>query len=172
MGSGKSHTGKSLAQLLNVDFIDLDEQIETNAGKSIADIFETSGEDTFRKMEQTQLKSLSDTADAVVATGGGTPCFYDNMQWMNENGVTVYMKAEETLLAHRLKNETEQRPLIKKLRNQDLLDFIQKKLKERISDYEQARIIFEQHQHEEKTSVTLLKEITRQLRFDGPERQI
>jgi len=172
MGSGKSHTGKSLAQLLNVDFIDLDARIEANTGRSISDIFEVSGEDTFRQLEQDQLKSLSDIADAVVATGGGTPCFFDNMQWMNENGVTVYLKADEALLADRLKNEKEQRPLIKNLSNQDLLDFIREKLGERATDYEQARIIFEQDQRQETTSMALLKQITHQLRFDGPGKLI
>ena len=172
MGSGKSHTGKSLAQLLNVDFIDLDEQLVKAEGKSISRIFEEQGEEAFRQLEQGQLQSLSDIADAVIATGGGTPCFFDNMEWMNQNGLTIYLKADDALLAQRLKNETDQRPLIKGLTDQDLLDFIRKKLDERNPDYQQARIIFEQNIQRAVTPADLLKQITRQLRFDGPAKLI
>src|SRR5437773_11285939 len=91
MGSGKTFFGKQLAQLLNYEFIDLDELIGKNEGATIAEIFFSKGEAYFRSKESSLLKSLSQNENAVIATGGGTPCFHDNMKWMNEHGITVYL---------------------------------------------------------------------------------
>src|SRR5436853_6290275 len=89
MGSGKTFLGKQLAQLLNYEFIDLDEWIEQREKKSIAEIFSEDGEEYFRKKESQQLKLLAEKNNAVIATGGGTPCFHDNMKWMNDHGFTI-----------------------------------------------------------------------------------
>ena len=90
MGSGKSTFGEKLAAVLKVPYIDLDKSIERNEKKTIAEIFQR-GENNFRKIEAKTLRKTKRYHDAVIATGGGTPCFHDNMIWMNENGITVYL---------------------------------------------------------------------------------
>src|SRR5215217_1973749 len=104
MGSGKTFVGKKLAQLLKTTFIDLDEVIEKSEEKTISQIFSQNGEEFFRERESHYLKSLSERSNVVIATGGGTPCFHDNMKWMNENGITIYLKAKSEILFDRLKN--------------------------------------------------------------------
>src|SRR5438309_12108249 len=111
MGSGKTFLGKQLAELISYEFIDLDESMEKDEGASIAAIFSSKGEAYFREKESLLLKSLLQNKNAVIATGGGTPCFYDNMKWMNEYGVAVYLKLSSEILFQRLKPEINHRPL-------------------------------------------------------------
>jgi shikimate kinase len=115
--------------------------IEKNQDRSIAAIFEKQGEDHFRKIENAALRSLAATTNCIIACGGGTPCFYDNMQWMNEHGTTVYIEASPQYILSRVKAEKDKRPLISKLNEAELLFFIEQKLKEREHFYKQARII-------------------------------
>lgn len=143
MGCGKSHWGKAWAANYKLGFIDLDEAIEIKERKPVTEIFETRGEDYFRSVETEMLKSLSSIDNTIVACGGGTPCFHDNMQWMNEHGVTVYLSASPEEILRRLLKGQQQRPLIKKLNQAELLFFIQKKLKEREPYYKQANVILE-----------------------------
>ena len=141
MGSGKSHWGKIWAGAHNKSFVDLDEVIELKEGKSIADIFELKGETYFREIETLALKSCYNLHDTVIACGGGTPCFFDNMQWMNTNGNTIYIKCTVTEILDRVLSEKEKRPLLKKLNQGELLFFIEQKLKEREVFYSQAKLI-------------------------------
>jgi shikimate kinase len=140
MGSGKSHWGKIWAANYKLGFIDLDEAIEVVERKTVAEIFESKGEEYFRNVESKTLKDISEIKNTIVACGGGTPCFKDNMQWMNEHGITIYLSATPDEILRRLVNGQQQRPLIKKFSHAELLFFIQQKLIERESFYNQANI--------------------------------
>ena len=141
MGSGKTAVGKRLAELLKLEFIDLDEVIEKSEERTISQIFQEQGEEYFRQKESSILQSLSGKKNAVVATGGGTPCFHDNMKWMLANGTTVYLKADPEILFERLKSEITHRPLLKGNSEEDLKNFIVSKLKERESFYSPAKFV-------------------------------
>jgi len=141
MGSGKTYWGKIWAQKNDLDFYDLDEMIETKESRSIASIFEKEGEAYFRKIETALLHSFSDKYNCIISCGGGTACFNNNMQWMNEHGTTVYLAATPTYILSRVKEEKDKRPLINKLNEAELLFFIEQKLKEREPFYSQAQLI-------------------------------
>lgn len=155
MGCGKSHWGKIWAAHHQLDFIDLDEVIQMEEGASIVDIFETKGETYFRTLEARKLRDMKTVKSAIIACGGGAPCFNDNMVWMNEHGVTVYLSATPDEILRRLIKGQQQRPLIKKLSQAELLFFIEQKLKEREPFYRQASINLDsanvtEHSFEEK----------------------
>ena len=142
MGSGKCTIGKKLAKLLGYQFIDLDKLIELESGLSIATYLEMHGEAAFRELEHKLLKSTSDTDKLVVATGGGTPCYFDNMSWMNNNGVTIYLSLTVSALVNRLKNAKVERPLIKNITDENsLASFITQMLSERVPFYEKANFM-------------------------------
>jgi shikimate kinase len=141
MGSGKTTTGKKLAALLNWSFIDLDKKIEENTGMTIPEIFSQHGEDYFRTVESDILKSLEAGSDTVISTGGGTPCYADNMDHMLESGLTVYIKLSPEQLKRRLLDSKGERPLIKGLDKEKLLEFIEEKLASRENWYRRAQII-------------------------------
>lgn len=147
MGCGKSYWGKRLADRLGLPFLDLDDFIVTQTGKNIVDIFAEGGESGFRAVEKQALHALADLDPSIVATGGGTPCFYDNMNWMNQIGTTIYLKASPTLLADRLQHEKEFRPLLATIPDLELERFIEKKVAERSAYYLKANIVMDQNQH-------------------------
>lgn len=89
MGCGKTTIGRALAKSMKMEWIDLDRHIENRKGKSVSEIFETEGEEAFRMAERDALHSLSN--NLIVSCGGGTPCFYDNMEWISGNGITLYL---------------------------------------------------------------------------------
>lgn len=138
MGSGKSHWGKIWAEENKCSFVDLDEVIEKMAGKTIAQLFEINGEDYFRKLEAETLRSCASLQNTLIASGGGTPCYHDNMEWMNANGVTIYLSCTAREVLKRVEEEQEKRPLLKKLNQAELLFFIEQKLAERLPFYSQA----------------------------------
>ena len=105
MGCGKTTLGRKLASRLEYDFIDLDHVLEAEVGMSIAEYFSSFGEDAFRKLESEVLKKMDYPEHAVVSTGGGLPCFFDHMEWMNAHGKTVYIKLSPKTLADRLEHE-------------------------------------------------------------------
>lgn len=140
MGCGKSTKAKQLANKLNCPVIDLDAVIVENVGQSIADYFVEFGEVEFRKLESETLKTFNYPETCVVATGGGLPCFFDHMEWMNENGKTVYLQMTPSQLASRLGNR-EKRPLLKGMDDESLLDFIEMKLAERNPFYNKSNVI-------------------------------
>jgi shikimate kinase len=130
MGSGKSTVGKKLASLLDYTFIDLDTMIESETDHSIPEWF-AAGEPKFREIESIVLRQTSEFKNTVVATGGGTPCFYDNLQWMNENGLTVYLKMSPGALFHRLIYSKTSRPLLAGKTDVELMEYITESIRER-----------------------------------------
>ena len=139
MGSGKSTAGSELAKKLRMDFSDLDEFIEKEYNQTIEELFDERGEDEFRKIEYNALKSFLDKDNIVVSVGGGTPCFYDSMDLMNNNGVTVYLKMSVDSLANRLMNAKKKHPLIRDMSEFDLKNFITSNLEKREPFYLKAQ---------------------------------
>ena len=140
MGSGKTTFGKRLALLINTNFVDTDRFIETQQNMTIVEIFKHQGEAAFREMERKVLLELITRDSIVVSTGGGMPCFNDNMSLMLANGKVIYMKTSPEALAARLINSRCERPLIKGKSKTELLEFIEINLAEREPVYELANI--------------------------------
>ncbi len=138
MGSGKSTLGKRLAEHLKLQFVDMDHYIEERNCKTIPQIFAEEGEPEFRRKEQKALKELSEFTDIVIATGGGAPCFFDNMEVMNQSGKTIYLNIDPEILADRLISSKTERPLIKGKSKKELIEFIDETLKKRHEFYSQA----------------------------------
>lgn len=142
MGSGKTHWGRLLSAQLQRKFIDLDEFIEQQEKLSVPQIFEKHGEDWFREKEAIALRSLIDHNNILVACGGGAPCFHDNMRFMNETGMTIFLEASPKFLLNNILKEPEARPLLKNMNEAEMLFFIEKKLQERNSFYQQAKLVW------------------------------
>lgn len=141
MGSGKSSVGKKLASKLGLDFIDLDSLMEKDEGTTISEIFEKEGEVKFRWLERNALKKTIVTfSDAVIATGGGTPCFQNNMDLMNKTGFTVFLEMEANALFDRLQNAKDPRPLIRNLSENELKLYISSQLLDRNPYYYKAKL--------------------------------
>ena len=143
MGCGKSTLARKLAVKMAFPCIDLDKEIEKKTGISITNYFQIYGEDDFRQVESETLQKNHYPENVVLATGGGTPCFFDNMDWMNKTGITVYLSMSPEALAHRLKTERDKRPLIQRLNETDLVQYITDKLAEREAFYKQAKYILQ-----------------------------
>lgn len=141
MAVGKTTLGKRLAKALERPFVDTDMLIEGQQGISVARLFEESGEDVFRLKEAEALRSIKDNKPAVVATGGGLPCYYDNMAFMNQHGTTLYLQAEPAFIQSRLIKARVKRPLVKSLDEDALQAFITQKLAEREYWYLQAKLV-------------------------------
>lgn len=140
MGSGKTTTGSKLAGLLGWHFTDLDRRIEELAGKTIPEIFSVHGEEWFREMETEVLRGLHSCTNTVISTGGGAPCFNNNMDFMLETGLTLYLKLTPGQLKSRLVNTQEERPLIRNLSDEGLLSYIEEKLELREKWYNRAEL--------------------------------
>jgi shikimate kinase len=138
MGVGKSALGKGLAAELGLKFIDLDKEIEKHFSKDVAAIFATEGEDVFRDTESQKLAEAIEGDDFVMATGGGTPCFGDNMQQMNESGTTIYLKMSTDHLVQRLEPESDTRPLLGGKKGHELWTLVHELLQEREPNYLKA----------------------------------
>jgi shikimate kinase len=139
MGCGKSTLGRLLADKMAVEFIDMDDHIEERNCKSIPQIFDEEGETEFRLKERMALEELSEFTDIVIATGGGAPCFFDNISLMNRSGKTIFLDIDRLILADRLLNSKTKRPLIEGKSKEELIVFIDESLKKRRSFYEQAK---------------------------------
>ena len=135
MGSGKTTLGKALAQKLGVDFIDLDLYIETRYHKTVREIFAESGEERFRQIEKSLLHEVADFENVIIAAGGGTPCFFDNIDYMNGHGTCVYLKASVEELCKRLAGGRESRPLLRGKSDEELLLFIDQSIARRETYY-------------------------------------
>lgn len=156
MGSGKTTTGKKLATLLSVKFIDLDVLITEKEGRPITEIFKISGEEYFRKIEKEILTTQLQEDDFVMATGGGTPCFFRNIELMNENGITVYLRLSPSILFDRLNNKSNSRPLL--ISHEDnLLNFIKTRLAEREKWYMKSRLVIEEPEQYPKKIAEIIK---------------
>lgn len=145
MGSGKSYWGRQLSEKLGIRFFDLDEQVTEHAGRSISEIFEKEGEEAFRLMEKDALHIITESHDSfVMSCGGGTPCYFNNIEYMNQAGTTVWLHTAPELLYERLVKEKAERPLIRDLSDEQLRSFISRKFASRKIYYEQASLAVEE----------------------------
>ena len=140
MGSGKTTLGRAFAKDAGLSFIDLDWYIEERAHRTISELFAEEGEEGFRRLERRMLHEVSEFEDVVIACGGGTPCYYDNMDFMIQAGITVYLDASEDVLFRRLKVASVNRPLLKGKTDSELRDFIAEGIKARMPWYGKAKL--------------------------------
>lgn len=143
MGSGKTTLGMRLARLLDMQFIDMDKYLEHRQQRSIPDIFREEGENAFRIIERQTLHELAARSNQVVATGGGSPCFFDNMDTMNASGTAIYIKVSAAELARRLAHSREERPLVKGKSGEELRALIVEMLNKRTPFYSKAKLTVE-----------------------------
>jgi shikimate kinase len=149
MGCGKTTLGKKIAKKLNKFFFDMDAEIEHINQLSISEIFNQYGESYFRKLENQLLYSIQ-SQSYIVSTGGGVPCFLDNMEFMNASGLTVFINLPAKTLLNRLENEKDKRPLIQNIPPENLLTEIESRLNQRLPYYQKAQIIFNPLQQSEE----------------------
>lgn len=138
MGAGKTTVGKALAKDLGMDFYDLDWYIESRMRKTVPQIFAERGEEGFRQIEHNLLHEVAEFENVVLSCGGGTPCFFDNMDYLNRQGAVVYLKAQPEVLYKHLHMGKTVRPLLKDKTPEELLDFINSQLAAREPYYTKA----------------------------------
>jgi len=144
MGAGKTHWGKQVANRMGLPFYDLDELVVAHEGKSIADIFTENGEEYFRMCEKQMLEELVEKEDSmIISCGGGTPCFFNNIDFMKRYGIVVWLNTQVEVILQRLMKERMHRPLLKDIKDEDLRNHIIRKLNERRMYYEQADVIID-----------------------------
>lgn len=153
MGCGKSTMGRAVSQLTGVSFIDLDNYIEGRYHMSVKEIFAKHGEEGFRDIERRMLQEVADFEDVIVACGGGTPCFFDNMEYMNAHGTTVFLNTPIPRLHSRLMRGRHKRPLIANKSEEELLEFIKKALADRWEHYAKAQIEFSSERLESREEI-------------------
>lgn len=142
MGCGKTHWGQELSKKLSIPFFDLDEKIEEHAGTSITTIFAEKGEEYFRMLEKEVLYFITESHETfVMATGGGTPCFYNNIDYLKKNGIVVWFNCSIDCLYKRLSTEKGKRPLVASIPDNQLKAYIVKKFSNRKIFYQQANVI-------------------------------
>jgi len=156
MGSGKTHWGKRLSHKMGIPFYDLDEVIVRAEQQSIQQIFHDKGEEYFREKERDTLEAITEDHDALILScGGGTPCFFNNIDFMKQHGTVVWLNTAVDILVQRLLREKNHRPVIKNVPDADLKAFIIKKLQDRKMYYEQADTML----HEESITLDALLKI-------------
>lgn len=143
MGAGKTTLGKAFAREMGVPFIDLDWYIEERFHKSISELFAERGEEAFRTLERNMLHEVGEFEDVIISTGGGTPCFFDNMEYMNSCGQTVFLDVRTDILFRRLRVAKQQRPILQGKTDEELHTFIGEALEKRLPFYGQARYRFD-----------------------------
>ena len=139
MGAGKTTIGKALSKELGITFYDLDWYIESRMRKTVSEIFAERGEEGFRQIEYNMLHEVAEFEDVIISCGGGTPCFFDNMDYLNQQGQVVYLKAEPEVLYKHLQMAKVERPLLKGKSKEELLKFIKEQLEKREPFYTKAR---------------------------------
>ena len=139
MGSGKTTVGKALAKATGLMFYDLDWYIESRMHTTVSKLFSERGEEAFRKIEYNMLHEVAEFEDVIISCGGGTPCFFDNMDYLNQQGDVVYLKATPEVLYKHLLMAKVERPLLKGKSPEELIAYITEHLKERAPFYEKAR---------------------------------
>lgn len=142
MGSGKTTLGRAYARAVGYEFIDLDAYIEARFRCTVSQIFTDRGEDGFREIERNMLEEVANFENVLVACGGGTPCFFQNMAVMNQHGITIYLDASIDTLFRRLKVAKTKRPLLMNKSDEELRRFISENLERRLPYYQQAQKIF------------------------------
>lgn len=140
MGCGKSYVGRNLAPLLGFDYVDIDKHIEEKEGLTVKEIFEQKGEDYFRQAEKEFIQQIDAGQNLVISTGGGAPCFFDNMDVMNEKGLTIYLNRNKEKVIWRLLKGQYKRPLIANLNQEELEKFYDERLETRKPFYEKAKL--------------------------------
>ena len=163
MGAGKTTLGKAFARAMGLTFVDLDWYIEERYHKTVRQIFEERGEDGFRELEKRMLHETGEFEDVVISVGGGTPCFFDNMDYMNLVGETVFLDVDVKVLFRRLKVAKQQRPLLANKTDEELMTFIVEALQKRLPFYSKAKYVFNGERLEDRRqiqqSVERLKEL-------------
>ena len=139
MGAGKTTIGKALSKELGIPFYDLDWYIESRRHKTVPQLFAELGEEGFRKIEHNMLHEVTEYEDVIISCGGGTPCFFDNIDYMNEQGQVVYLRCNPEVLRGHLQMGKTERPLLKGKSQEELLDFIREQLAYREQFYTKAR---------------------------------
>lgn len=140
MGAGKTTIGKAMARKMGLSFVDLDLFIEQRYHKSVSLLFAEKGETAFREIERLMLHEVAEFENIIISTGGGTPVFFDNMNFMNEKGCTIYLKASSEILSDRLRKNAEKRPLIAGKSFDELKRFIAETLQKRSPFYENSKL--------------------------------
>lgn len=153
MGCGKSTMGRAVSELTGIPFIDLDNYIERRFHLTVKAIFAERGEEGFRDVERRMLQEVADFEDVIVACGGGTPCFFDNMEYMNSHGTTVFLNTPIPRLHSRLMRGRHKRPLIANKNEEELMEFIQKALADRWEHYAKAQIEFSSERLENREEI-------------------
>ena len=153
MGAGKTTLGKAFARQLKLEFIDLDWYIEERFHKTIPQLFAERGEDGFRQLERNMLHEAGEFEDVVISVGGGTPCFFDNMEYMNRQGMTVFLDVNADVLFRRLRVATQQRPILQGKTEEELRGFIDKALESRLPHYRKAKYTFDGSQLENRSQI-------------------
>ena len=143
MGSGKTTVGKALSKETGMMFYDVDWYIESRMRKSVAQIFAERGEEGFRKIEHNMLHEVAEFEDVIISCGGGTPCFFDNMDYLNQQGDVVYLKATPEVLYKHLLMAKVERPLLKDKTPDELIAYITEHLNEREPFYTKANHILD-----------------------------
>lgn len=170
MGCGKSTLGRAVSRLTGFPFIDLDTYIEGRFHLTVKEIFACKGETGFREIERNMLREVADFEDVIVACGGGTPCFHDNMDYMNSHGTTVFLDTPVTSLFSRLKRGRHKRPLIASKTDEELLSYINEALAARLPYYRKATAAFSSEllENRDEISATAKSFINK---FNIPHRQ-
>ncbi len=158
MACGKSTIGRKLNKKLNVKLYDTDKEIVVAEGTSVAEIFDTKGEEYFREVENKVIKSLIDNnVDAVISTGGGAPIWGDNMQMMNEAGLTIYLSRTADNIARRISQHgREKRPKLRGLSDSELIEVMQKGIAERDDRYREARLVIEANEYSDDMIIDVI----------------
>ncbi len=163
MGAGKTTLGKAFARKLSISFIDLDWYIEERFHKTVGELFQERGENGFRELERNMLHEVADFENVIISTGGGTPCFFDNMEFMNHAGQTVFLNVRPEVLFRRLRIAKQQRPILQGKEDEELKDFIVQALEKRMPFYQQAEYVFNAEELEDRyqieTSVQRLQQL-------------
>lgn len=143
MGAGKTTVGKELAKAIGLPFYDLDWYIQTRMRKTIAQIFEEKGEEGFRLVEHNMLHEVAEFENVVISCGGGTPCFFDNMDYMNQQGDVVYLKGTVDTIIEHIKMGKGVRPLLIGKTDEELRQYVTEQLKERETHYMKAKYVYD-----------------------------
>lgn len=153
MGAGKTTLGKAFARKLNLPFVDLDWYMEERFHKTVGELFVERGEAGFRELEKNMLHEVGAFEDVVISTGGGAPCFFDNMDFMNRNGKTVFLNVHPDVLFRRLRVTKQQRPILQGKQDDELKEFIIRALEKRTPFYSQAQYVFNADELEDRSQI-------------------